>query len=532
MFGYIGKLLFVNLSDHTYEIRDLPEEYARNFVGTHGLGAKILYEEMPAHADVFGPDSMIGFISGPVNGSGTMLGGRYAVVSKSPLYNGWNDANCGGHMAPAIRRSGFDGVFVKGISPTPVYILLDDGRVEIRDASHIWGLTTHQTEIELAKELQEKSVNAALIGPAGENLSYMASIMNEGHRAAARGGSGAVMGSKKLKGIVARGKQQISLFDVDTVRRINKKMIQNIKGAPIGQMYSRHGTGGFTVAHILGGDANVKNWSGTGIEDFPEELSEKISSQTMDPLFMTAQYGCDSCPVRCGATYEVKQGKWPIMHSSRPEWETIGAFGSAALNSDHYALCYCNQLCNEYGTDTISTGQTVSWAMECYNNGVLSRDELDGIDLGWGNAEAIVELTEKIVKNQGCGKLLINGSREAARNFGKGHEYLTTSSGLEPPMHDARSAPAWARIYRASPAPGRHTKAGYVTQGKPAEIKYDYKRGTAFDEFEATAWGELVKSSGYCSFLNFFNVDMQTRWEVSRPLPDLITTCGRLYIQE
>jgi aldehyde:ferredoxin oxidoreductase len=143
----------------------------------------------------------------------------------------------------------------------------------------------------LARELQEESVNAALIGPAGENLSYMASIINEGHRAAARGGSGAVMGSKKLKGIVARGKQRVSLFNEGTVRSINKKMMQNIKGAPIGQMYSRHGTGGFTVAHILGGDGNVKNWSGTGFEDFPEELSEKISTQTMDPLFMTAAYG-------------------------------------------------------------------------------------------------------------------------------------------------------------------------------------------------------------------------------------------------
>jgi len=512
--GYIGKLLFINLSDRTYEVRDLPEQIAHDFVGTHGLGARILYDEMPAHTPAFAPESVIGYVTGPVNAAGPLMGGRYAVVCKSPVYNGWNDSSCGGHMAQAIRRSGYDGIFVKGISETPVYVLIDNGTPVFRDATHLWGKTTSETEEILRKELGEKTIYAAEIGPAGENLSYMAAIMHEGHRAAGRGGSGAVMGSKKLKALVCRGNHKVPVHNVELVREKNRKTMELMKKAPIFNAYAAHGTGAFAVSHILGGDANVKNWTGAGIVDFPEELCEKIASQAIDAKYYDKPYGCDTCPVRCGASLNVSKGKWPMAHSSRPEWETIGAFGSSTLNSDADALLYCNQLCNDYGTDTLSTGQTISWAMECYDKGVLSREELDGIDLTWGNADAMAALCEKIVKNEGVGKKLLNGSREAARIFGKGEEFLTTSSGIEPPMHDARVAPAWARMYRVNPAPGRHTKHGYVTQGAPAEVRYNYDRGTGNEEFEAVIWSEIFKCSGYCSFLGFMGISHPERWDM------------------
>jgi aldehyde:ferredoxin oxidoreductase len=213
MFGYTGKLLFVDLTTGQTEVRALDEATAKNFIGGPSLGAKILYDEMPANTPVFAPESMVGFVSGPTNGTGALMGGRYTVVSKSPVTGGWNDANSGGHFGPILRKSGFDGVFVKGISPKPVYIFIDDGKVELRDASKIWGLTTVETEEAIKEELGDKNVGIALIGPAGENLSNMAAVMNDNHRAAGRGGTGAVMGSKKLKALVCRGSQKLEVKD-------------------------------------------------------------------------------------------------------------------------------------------------------------------------------------------------------------------------------------------------------------------------------------------------------------------------------
>ncbi len=226
MFGYAGKLLFVDLSTGDTEVRQLDEALARYFIGGPSLGARILYDEMPAKTDVFSKDSIVGFIAGPANGSGALMGGRYTVVCKSPVTGGWNDANSGGHFGPQLRQAGYDGVFVKGISKKPVYIFIDDGKVEIRDASHLWGKVTSETETAIKQELGDNRVGIALIGPAGENLSNMAAVMNDTHRAAGRGGSGAVMGSKKLKALVVRGKHKIEVKDKDAIIRMNKEVIE------------------------------------------------------------------------------------------------------------------------------------------------------------------------------------------------------------------------------------------------------------------------------------------------------------------
>jgi aldehyde:ferredoxin oxidoreductase len=219
MFGYTGKLLFVELTTGKTEIRELDESDAKSFIGGPSLGAKILYEEMPAHTDVFSEDSVIGFVSGPANGTGALMGGRYTVVCKSPVTGGWNDANSGGNFGPQMRRAGFDGIFIKGISNKPVYIFADNGKAEIRDASRLWGKTVSHAERLIREELNDGRVGIALIGPAGENLSNMAAVMNDTHRAAARGGPGAVMGSKKLKAIAVRGDLKIELKDKDDLWR-------------------------------------------------------------------------------------------------------------------------------------------------------------------------------------------------------------------------------------------------------------------------------------------------------------------------
>ncbi|MDR0468426.1 MAG: aldehyde ferredoxin oxidoreductase, partial [Peptococcaceae bacterium] len=221
MYGHMGKVLLVDLSAQTCEVQDLNPEWARDFLSGPSLGARYLYELMPAHTPAFAPESVVGFIAGVVNGTKSFMGGRYTVVSKSPVTGGFNDANSGGHFGPYMKKAGFDAVFVRGISEKPVYILIDDGKAELRDASALWGKKTLKTEEALRAEIGGSDFCAALIGPAGERLSYMAAVMNDGHRAAGRGGTGAVMGSKKLKAVVCRGSQSVSVSDPDEITNIN-----------------------------------------------------------------------------------------------------------------------------------------------------------------------------------------------------------------------------------------------------------------------------------------------------------------------
>jgi len=499
----MGKLLFVNLSDGNIEVRDLDENDAKNFVGGAGLGAKILYDEMPANADVFGPDSMIGFVTGPLVGTGAFFGGRYTVVSKSPVTKGWNDANSGGFFAPDLKKSGFDAVFVKGISEKPVYIWIDNGNVEIRDASHLWGKTTLETEEALREEIGDPKINAALIGPAGENLSFISTVMNDGHRAAARGGPGSVMGSKKLKALVVRGNQKTEVFDKAKLLELNKSVANWLKEGPgegMAKGLGTFGTGGMFVSSALSGDAGVKNWKGAGVVDFPEEEAKKVTSSEFDAKYNVGKYACAVCPVGCGAIYKSESEKYPLPHTTRTEYETVGAFGSMLLISDIEAIFMFNHICNEYGLDTMSTGSTIAWAMECYEEGVITKEEFDGIAVEWGSADAVIALLHKIGRAEGCGKWLKGGTQAAADFLGRGHEFLVVASGIEEPQHDSRWAPGRARMYKYDPTPGRHVKGGIgMGQGmQPAEVKHDYQYTGTRDAILLSI-EEIANSSGTCS---------------------------------
>ncbi len=503
MYGYAGKLLFVDLSTGETEVRRLDEALAKNFIGGPSLGAKILYDEMPAKTDVYSQDSMIGFIAGPANGSGALMGGRYTVVCKSPVTGGWNDANSGGHFGPQLRQSGYDGVFVKGISKKPVYIFIDDGKVEIRDASHLWGKVTTETETAIKQELGDNRLGIALIGPAGENLSNMAAVMNDTHRAAGRGGSGAVMGSKKLKALVVRGKQKIEVKDKDAIIRMNKEVIEWGNNGPLQGFYhnlEKNGTGGLYESSILNGDTSIRNWAGN-ITEITEEQVKLNTTPYTDTIYSRKKYACNACPLGCGSLYTIERGKWPLKETSRPEYETIGIFGSQLLNHDPDSVNMCNWLCNEYGFDTISMGGTIAWAMENYENGVLSLEELDGIDLRWGNSDAIVAMTERICRHEGVGKILSKASVGAADHFGKGYEALVVSCGIEIPQHDPRYIPGLARTYLYDPTPGRHVKGGLgVGYGSnPPEVKYDYTH-TGPADLKGMSGYELTNLGGFCHF--------------------------------
>ena len=502
MKGYTGKLLFVDLSSKTAEVRDLPPDIARNFLGGPSLGAKILYNEMKAHTDPFSPESVLGFVSGPANGTGAFLGGRYTVVCKSPVTGGWNDANSGGSFGPRMRKAGYDAVFVKGVSEKPSYIFVDNGKVEIRDATHLWGKTSIDTENALREEIGDKNIGVALIAPAGERLSIISAIMNDFHRCAARGGPGAVMGSKKLKALVVRGNFEIEPADKDAMAAMKKEIIEWRKNlnVPFFEFFKDHGTTGTYESSVLGGDTSVKNWGGSAA-DITEAQILPLNGPEMDKRYRKRRYTCHTCPEGCSAMYEIDDERWPIRETGRPEYETVGVFGSSMLNSDPVAMNKCNELCNEYGFDTISAGATIAWLMECYNKGLFTVDELDGIDLKWGNAEAIVAMMERMCRAEGIGKILNGGSLAAAKHFNRGFECLVVASGIELPMHDPRFNPGMGRKFQYDPTPARHVKGGYPVPfgNEPPEIKYDMSKSAKID-FDGVVDVELTNSGGFCKF--------------------------------
>ena len=504
MNGLMGKLLFIDLGSGKIEERLLDEAVARNFLGGYGLGVKILYDEMPAKTDPFAPESMIGFVPGALNDTGSYLAGRFSVVSKSPVTGGWNDASSGGFFGPSLKRTGYDGVFVKGISPKPVYIFIDDGKIEIRDASGLWGKTVADVEKAIWAELGDEKICISQVGIAGERKSLIAAVMNDGHRAAARGGSGAVMGSKNLKAIAVRGSKKPTVADKEAQAGVHKEIMGWQKDGPTKDFvggFKELGTTMFYEGSVLSGDAAVKNWAGAAVTDMTEEQIKEPFSQER---FKKRKYACSSCPIGCGALYEVKEGAADLEHAGRPEYETMGCFGSQLLNSDPLSINICNHICNEYGLDTISAGATIGWAMECYNEGILSKEELDGIELTWGNADAIVKIMEKIAKGEGVGNILQGGSRFAADHFGKGHSALVEASGIEIPQHDARFGPGLARTYLYDPTPGRHVKGGLGPGcgNQPPEIKYNYDVPADAD-VAGTIGSEIGNAGGFCVFTDF-----------------------------
>lgn len=499
--GYAGKMLFVDLTDGSMEEKELTRDLAEQYIGGYGLGARILYDLMEPGADPLGPDNILGFVTGPVTATKAFFGGRYTIVHKSPVTGGWNDANSGGYFGPELKKAGYDALFVKGISPTPVYLYIKDGTAEIRDARHLWGQDAKEVWESLKIETGEPKVRVTAIGPAGENLSHISCPINDGHRAPGRGGGGAVMGSKNLKAIAVRGTLDVPVADPEQVLTINKQVTEAMKQSPLAQAFSVLGTGAGTAASALSGDSPVKNWGGVGVTDFGTDSAEKLAAATLD-RHKTQKYACASCPLGCGARYSVTDGRWPLEETERPEYETSASFGSTCLCDEEDAVLKCNELCNRYGFDTIAAGMTIAWAMECYEHGVLTQEDLDGIDLTWGNGEAMVALLEKMGRAEGCGAIIGKGSAYAAKALGKGEEYLQTASGIELPMHDPRFAPGLARTYKYDPTPGRHVKggAGLVQMiGAEANDKYDYS-GTGPVDLAMTIDTEITNASGLCMF--------------------------------
>ncbi len=454
--GYMGKLLFVDLSKGEIKEEAPDENLYRDFMGGYGLGARIIYSRQPGGVDALGHESILGFVTGPLTGMrGMVMAPRFTVVGKSPLTGGWGDANSGGYFGPYLKFAGYDAVFFSGISPKPVYLFIDNGQAELRDAGHLWGRDSRETDEGLKSELGG-NVAVACIGPAGEKLSLISSIMHDIGSAAARSGLGAVMGSKRLKAVAARGTMEVPIPDKEKVTRVSKEFLGQYMGDYY-ERFKRWGTCGDNANAALNGDSPVKNWAGAGVVDFPN--AKAIGGDAMIAL-QERKHGCLWCPIRCKGVMKAGSGREFTYEagSHKPEYETSAAFGMLLLNDNLESIVKANDICNRYGLDTISTGATIAFAVECYENGIISKEDTGGIELGWGRSQAIVAMIEKMAKREGFGAVLADGVKRAAERIGKGAErYAIHCGGQELAMHDPRLMSIFATAYECDSAPGRHT---------------------------------------------------------------------------
>jgi len=489
--GYMGKVLWVDLSNKKWEEQTIEESLVKQYMTGYGLAAKLIFDKTKKGIDPLGPENILGFASGMLTGSSAFFSGRYMVVGKSPLTGGWGDANSGGTLSPEIKKCGYDAIFFTGISDKPVYFLIDGDKISLEDAQGIWGKDAEQTEDAIHEKTGNNKLKVACIGQAGENLSLMSGIINDKGRAAARSGLGAVMGSKKLKAIALKGKQKIGVADREKVKELNKKFKKYIDsgnflypdkpilGKVLGLagkltwklkffprddaqawrvILKRYGTMGVTAMSSQNGDSPVKNWKGVGYRDFPvSSKAYKISDERV-LKYQEKRYGCIYCPVSCGGIHKINDGPYPLDWTHKPEYETLSLFGTLLLIDDLFAIYMANHLCNIYGLDTISTGNAIGFAFEAYERGLITKEDSDGLELRWGNAEAMLALLKKIAMREGIGDMLADGVKKAAERLGKGsEEFAIHAGGQELPAHDPRYDPGFAVIYSAEPTPGRHT---------------------------------------------------------------------------
>ncbi len=460
--GYHGKILHVDLTSGEIEVEQPPDSFYRFYMGGSALGLYYLLKHTPAHADPLGPDNTLIFALSVLTGAPISGQSRMTAVAKSPLTDAVGDSQTGGFWPAELKFAGFDAIVIRGKSPEPVWLWVHDGQAELRHASHLWGRITGEAEAMIREELGDDKVEVLQIGPAGERLVRFAAIMNMSNRANGRTGMGAVMGSKNLKAVAARGKLRPSLADAKALNTLSKTGAQSVGTSMVANL-AKYGTANALVGQNKRGGQVTYNWDSGFIES-----GEKISGETMyDTILRGAAEGrqdrdgrdtCYACTVRCKRVAEIKDGDYKVNpHYGGPEYETISTFGSYCGITDLAAIATANQLCNEYGMDTISCGATVAWAFNCYEQGIITRDDTGGLELNYGNVEAMVKLTGMIGTGEGFGRLLGEGSARAAQSIGKGSEDLVVAvKKQEVPAHMPHIKRSLGLIYAVNPFGADH----------------------------------------------------------------------------
>ncbi len=451
MGGYNGKFLRIDLSRERTSIEEKDESFYRRYLGGWTLIAYTLLKELKPGIDPLSPENLLIFAPGVLTGAPFAGNDRNAVGAKSPLTNGFASTEVGGYWAAELKHAGFDGVIVKGKANSPVYLWVHDGEAEIRDASHLWGMDVSDSQAKIQEEVSDKRVRVAQIGRGGEKLVRFACVMNGLKDAAGRTGMGAVMGSKNLKAIAARGKMKTVVEDTKKLRELTSWYAK--EGVKLSEGLSTYGTGGDLRPGAESGNLPTRNF-----RDGEFEGAWDISAATMLEKYGIGMEGCYACPVRCKKVVKIEKENLKVDPAyGGPEYETLAALGSNCGVSDVEYVALGNELCNRFSLDTIATGMCIAFAMECYEHGILTRDETGGLDLTWGNGESMVELVKMIGNREGLGDLLAEGTLRASEKMGKGSEkYVVAVKGQEFPMHEPRLKRALGVGYAVSATGADH----------------------------------------------------------------------------
>lgn len=440
MFGYCGKILDVDLSSGSIRKEPLDPKVARKYLGGQGLATKILFDSFKKGMDPLGPENLLIFMFGPLNGT-SVPGQKTPITFKSPLTGILGHTKHGGSFCWELKFAGYDGIVLRGRSLKPVYLSINDDIVELKDASHLWGKDTQTTAHTIKEELKDRFVRVDTIGPAGENMVLYANIETEEiGRSASRCGGGAVMGSKKLKAIAVRGTESVSLADAEAFEKLSrdyKKRMIELTTAGFGGQNSRWGT-----ASYGGFSNNCRNFT----MPFLPESQEACSSERQEKLFWVRHHSCPGCVQQCFKRGIIRYGPYAGRAGENSEYDT-SPLGPGCAVKDLYGFLNAVQLVDKLGLDGTSTGTTIAWAMECYERGLLKKEDLDGLELTWGNVDAMDKLIRKIAFREGVGNLLADGSKKASEKIGKGTiRYAMQGKGLEFAAHDVRGKPMWRGV--------------------------------------------------------------------------------------
>ncbi len=522
--GYAGRILHVDLSAGEIWPEELDWDVAADYVGGRGLAAKMIFEALKPGVDPLGPDNILVLAAGPLTGTEAPACGRSVLASKSPLTGTIFDSNSGGLIGPELKRAGFDAVVVRGRSEEPVYLAIRDGEAELKPAGHLWGRTTSETVRAIKRELGDEKARVACIGPAGERAVLLANVICEPHRAFGRGGLGAVMGSKNLKAIAVRGKGRVEVANPHAFRRVCREIRDILARNPItGDLLGRYGTGCLTTPVNKGGILPTKNFRTGFFEEAEEITGEKLVRE-----LGARRRACFGCPIGCGRV---------LMRDDRevgaPEYETMWAFGAQCGISDLGAIAKANELCNEYGIDTISLGNAIGFLMECFERGLLSERETGGLRLEWGRADLLPDLVEMTARKEGIGSLLALGVRRISKRLEGSGDFAMHVKGLELPAYDPRGAKGMGLAYATSNRGGCHLRAYMVMSELLSMPRYldplktEGKAGLVKRLQDIFAVLDSMVMCKFTAFALFETLDYEPKWYAR-----LLTTATGFYFDE
>jgi len=487
-------VLFVDLTSRSQHVETIDPSIYRDFLGGYGLGAWLMWKHFIPGTDPLAPEACFALCAGLLTGLHSPFSSRIQIVGKSPLTGTWGDSNSGGSVCSHLRHAGYDAMVVRGKAAVPTILIVRDGEVSFEPAGDLWGQEVPPTFDAIKQRFGGKrDVGVSAIGPAGEQQLRIASVMNDRYHAFGRQGFGAIYGSKNLKAIVVAGTGETKIADPAGFKAVCKRITDEYKrdlglgmrvmayfikakswlgwmyrlmtklgmkaqtpAAAMRRAFSKRGTTLAVALSIENGDAPIKNWRGVGSKEFPiGAKGMKIDGAAVEK-YVTKQLSCGDCPMPCKGRVDVKSRG--LRDVRRPDYETLIGFGANLLNDDLELVAACHDACNRYGIDAVSSSMTLGWVCEAVEKGLLTKDDLDGIDMRWGNGEAALALTIKMGSGEGCGKWLANGVQRAAEHLGKGSEaFAVHVHGGEPAYHDSRFTSLMGVTYIADPTPGRHT---------------------------------------------------------------------------